>query len=57
MTVFLWVMAGLGFWEFIGSAYYVGTGKIPVRTPKSMVVNGVFMLALGAWSFWLAVNA
>lgn len=55
-NLFLTVVAVVGVLELACSAYYVGTNKVPARTPKSMMTNGVIMGFVGMVAFALLVT-
>lgn len=56
MSAFLWTMVALGFLEVIYTAYCGLSGKVPVRTPKSMAWNSVLMLGLALWALVLLMS-
>lgn len=56
MKAYLWTMVVLGLFEVPWTAYYMLKGKVPERTPQSMAVNVIVMLALALWAFWLLAS-
>ena len=53
MTLFLWTMTIVGLLEIPLAFHCLVTGKIPVRTAKSVTLNMCFMGSVGLWAFWL----
>lgn len=53
MRALLWAVVVFGVLELAATIAYSSVGKVPERTARGMITNGLLMFGFAMWAFWL----